>query len=210
MRGAAILVLSLLGAKAALAAPASCEGQKIVLDAVPVSVNYRDNTALLRDVVITQCDVRIQANEARVKGGLDFENGQWTISGDVRITAEGGSLRSDKAIVSFRSNVISQASISGAPAEFEQLRADGTTAKGRANSIDYETSSGTVSFNDNAWLSYGCNEITGQRLVYNIKTQSVQGQSQAAQSGSGRIRIEIQPKTAAEIPCAKPESEKKP
>ncbi len=42
--------------------------------------------------------------------------------------------------------------------------------------IDYETASGTVSFRDEAWLSDGCNEITGKQLVYNIKEQSVQGQ----------------------------------
>ena len=36
----------------------------------------------------------------------------------------------------------------GAPAQFEQQREDGTTARGRANTIDYETASGTVSFND--------------------------------------------------------------
>ena len=86
------------------------------MDAVPVEINYRNNTAVLRDVVITQGDMRIQANEAHVVGGLDFENGEWTISGDVRINAEGGNLKSDKAVVSFRNNLISHATITGAPA----------------------------------------------------------------------------------------------
>jgi lipopolysaccharide transport protein LptA len=207
-RCVAPLAAGLLGVAAAAQTPR--ETQKIVMDAVPVNINYRENTAVFRDVVITQGDMRIEAALANVKGGLDFENGEWTISGNVRITAEGGHLRSDKATVQFRDNLISQATITGAPAEFEQLRKDGTTSRGRANTINYETASGTVSFRDNAWLSDGCNEITGQQLVYNIKQQSVQGQTRAAQTEGGRIRIVIQPKDASGNPCAHAAAEKKP
>jgi len=200
--------IGLLGVAAAAQSPR--ETQKIVVDAVPVDVNYRDNTALLRDVVITQGDMRIEAAEARVKGGLDFENGEWTISGNVRIRAEGGNLSADKAVVSFRNNLIARATITGTPAEFEQLRKDGTTSRGRAPTIDYQTASGTVSFRDNAWLSDGCNEITAKELFYNIKEQSVQGQPNALPSatpiGGGRVRIVIQPKdqSGGGKPCAAP------
>jgi lipopolysaccharide export system protein LptA len=114
----AVLATGLLGV--AEAAPAPCANQEIVLEAKPLEMDYRNNNAVLRDVVITQCGVRIQADEARITGGLDFENSHWTISGDVRITAEGGSLSSDKAIVAFRNKLISAATITGAPAQFEQ------------------------------------------------------------------------------------------
>jgi lipopolysaccharide transport protein LptA len=206
-RIAAACCIGLLGVAAAAQSPR--ETQKIVVDAVPVDVNYRDNTALLRDVVITQGDMRIEAAEAHVKGGLDFENGEWTISGNVRIRAEGGNLSADKAVVSFRNNVIARATITGTPAEFEQLRKDGSTSRGRAPTIDYQTASGTVSFRDDAWLSDGCNEITGKQLVYNIKEQSVQGQpsapSSATPAGGGRVRIVIQPKDqSGDKPCAAP------
>jgi lipopolysaccharide transport protein LptA len=205
---AAALALGLLGVAAAAQTPR--ELQKIVMDARPVEINTRDNTAVFRDVVITQGDLRIQANEARVVGGLDFETGQWTVSGDVRIEAEGGSLRSDKAVVSFRNKVIAQAAITGTPAVFQQARADGSTSRGRANNINYEVESGTVSLRENAWLSDGCNEITGPSLVYNIKTQSVQGQPRPVPGSDGRIRITIQPKTGSGTACAKTESGQKP
>jgi lipopolysaccharide transport protein LptA len=206
-RIAAACCVGLLGVAAAAQSPR--ETQKIVVDAVPVDVNYRDNTALLRDVVITQGDMRIEAAEAHVKGGLDFENGEWTISGNVRIRAEGGNLSADKAVVSFRNNVIARATITGTPAEFEQLRKDGSTSRGRAPTIDYQTASGTVSFRDDAWLSDGCNEITGRQLVYNIKEQSVQGQPNSSPSatpaGGGRVRIVIQPKDqSGDKPCVAP------
>jgi lipopolysaccharide transport protein LptA len=199
-RLAAALAAGLLGVAVAAQNPRSTE--KIVLDAVPVEIDTQKNTAVLRDVVITQGETRIQANEAHVKGGLDFENGEWTISGDVRIKAEGGSLRSDKAVVAFRNNLISRATITGAPAEFEQQRADGTTSRGHANTIDYETSSGTVSFRQDAWLSYGCNEISGQQFAYNIKTQSLQPQSKPAGDRTDRVTFTIQPGESGK-PCTK-------
>src|SRR5688572_29111584 len=120
-RFAAALACGLLGAAAV--AQVSREGQKIVMDAVPVEIDTRNNTAVFRDVVITQGDLRIQANEAHVVGGLDFETGKWTVTGDVRINAEGGSLKSDKAVVLFRDKLISQATITGSPAKFEQQAA---------------------------------------------------------------------------------------
>lgn len=185
-----------------------CANPEIAIEAKPFDVDYRNNNAVLREVVITQCDLRIEAEEARVTGGLDFENSRWTISGAVRITAEGGRLSSDKAVVSFRNNMISQATITGSPAAFEQARADGTISRGHANTIDYETSSGTVSLRENAWLSHGRNEMTGPQLVYNIKTQSVQGRGRTTgQSGDDRIRIVIQPREPRDT--REPEDEEK-
>jgi len=194
----------LLGVADAAQSPREC---KIVLDAVPVDVNYRENTAVFRDVVITQCDIRIEAAEAHAKGGLDFETGEWTISGNVRIHAEGGNLTADKAVVSFRNKLISRSLITGTPAQFEQLRKDGTTSRGRAPTIDYQTVSGTVSFRDDAWLSDGCTEITGKQLVYNIKEQRLVGQTASTPAKdpvTGRVRFVIQPGAQAGKPCATP------
>src|SRR5688572_33349476 len=200
-RFAAAACASWLGVAAA--AQSARDTEKIVMEAVPVEVNYRNNTAVFRDVVITQGDIRIEAREANVKGGLDFENGEWTISGNVRIQAEGGNLKADKAVVWFRNNVISRATVTGSPAEFEQLRKDGITSRGRAPTIDYETANGTVSFRDNAWLSDGCNEITANQLVYNIKAQSVQGQPAGTSTpgANGRARFVIQPQSQQGKPC---------
>jgi lipopolysaccharide transport protein LptA len=207
---AALGLLGLLGPGFAAESPRGAE--KIVLEAEPLNIDYRNNRARFRDVIITQGDVRIEAAEANVVGGLDFENGEWTVSGNVRIKAEGGSLRSDKAVVQFRNNLISRATITGTPAEFEQQRKDGTTSRGRASTISYEPGSGTVKLRENAWLSSGCNELKGDQLVYNIKTQRVEGQPQAAPGSSGRIIITIQPKgeSGSPNPCAKSGTAKTP
>ena len=205
-----VLAAGLLGAApgVAEAASATCANPEIVLEAKPLEMDYRNNNAILRDVEITQCGMRIKAGEARINGGLNFDNSKWTISGDVRITAEGGSLTSDKAIVTFRNKLISAATITGSPAQFEQKREDGTTARGRAHTIDYETSSALVSLNTDAWISYGRNEITGQQLAYNIRTQSVQSQAKPGKpTGNDRIRLVIQPDKPPQLPS--PDKEKK-
>jgi lipopolysaccharide transport protein LptA len=194
------------------AAPAPCANQEIVLEGKPLEVDTRNNNAVLRDVVITQCSVRIQAAQADIKGGLNLENSHMTISGDVRITAEGGSLNSDKAIVSFRNKLISAATITGTPAQFEQKREDGTTARGRANTIEYDTVNGTVSFNTNAFLSYGRNEVTSQQIVYNIRTQKLQQGQKApgTNTGDDRVRFVIHPDKPAALPDKDKDKEKKP
>jgi lipopolysaccharide transport protein LptA len=205
----AVLATGLLGV--AEGAPAPCANQEIVLEGKPLEMDYRNNNAVLRDVVITQCSVRIQAAEADIKGGLNLENSHMTISGDVRITADGGSLSSDKAIVSFRNKLISAATITGSPAKFEQQREDGTTARGHANTIDYETNNGTVSFNNDAFLSYGRTEVSGQQFVYNVRKQALEPQTKSGAASDGRIRFVIQPDKSPQVsPEKEKEKEKKP
>ena len=215
LRFAAVLATCLLGAHAH-AAPmtASCANPEIVVEAKPVEINYRSESTVLRDVTIRQCDNRIEAAEARSTGGIAFENSRWTFSGKVRIQASGGNLSSDKAVVEFRNNLISEAVVTGKPAEFEQHGEDGKSARGHANTIAYEALGGRISLRENAWLSDGCNEITGKQLVYNIIQQKVEGQSRTSttQTAGDRIIITIQPKTepGSGGPCSKTAPVKKP
>jgi lipopolysaccharide transport protein LptA len=205
LASAAVFAPALLGT--AHGAQAPCANPKIEINAdQPADIDFRTNNAVLRNVEITQCDMRVEAGEAHISGGIDFKDSRWEFSGNVRITAEGGNLKSDKATVSFRDNLISRATITGTPAQFEQKRKDGTLARGRASTMDYETSSGLVSFRDNVWLAVGCNEFTGPQYVYNIKTQSVGGKSLRNAGAPGdRIRITIQPGDAeGKQPCAAP------
>lgn len=205
------LALGLLGLSrgTAAATATNCANAEIVLDARSMEAATRTNDAVLHDVVITQCDVRIQGSEARVSGGLNFDSGQLVMSGDVHISAEGGHITSDKAVVSFRNRLISQATITGSPAQFEQKRDDGNISRGRAGTIDYQPASGTVSLSDDAWLTTdGKNQISAKTLVYNIRTQSFQGRQKVnaiEPDGTGRIHIVI----PAREPGNK-EAEKKP
>jgi lipopolysaccharide transport protein LptA len=169
-------------------------------------VDYKTNTVVFSEVVISQGTTRIQADHAHASG-LNFANSRWTFEGHVRIDAEPrGSLRADQAVVEFRDNRILRATANGKPAQFEQLRADSQQlARGHANEIVYDVTEGTVRLSDDAWLTDGTNEISGPLLVYNIRAQHVQA---AAPSGSDqRVHIVIQPQGSPAAPPGKTHNE---
>jgi lipopolysaccharide transport protein LptA len=163
----------------------------VSLDAASSDVDYRSNTVNFRDVVVTQGMTRVSADAARATG-LNFENATWNFSGNVRISVDGGTLRSDQAVVDFARNRITRATITGSPAEFEQRRADSADiARGRAARIEYDVPAGTVVLSGEAWLTDGRNEISGSELVYSVREQRVQAQAQPGDAG--RVRITIRP-----------------
>jgi lipopolysaccharide transport protein LptA len=198
----------------AAAAPAPAPGAAalptrqlpVTVDAASSEVDYRTNTVVFSQVVISQGAMRVQADHAHASG-LNFANSRWTFEGHVRIDAEPrGNLRADQAVVEFRDNHIVRATANGKPAEFEQPRADSQQmAHGHADEIVYDVNEGTVRLSQNAWLSDGANEISGPLLVYNIRAQRVQA---ATQSGTDqRVHIVIQPQNAPAAPPGKTHNE---
>ena len=191
---AAILAL-VLAMPVIAAQPTKSRNAEIVVDAASSDVDYRSNTLLFRDVVITQGPLRVQAERARATG-LDFKDATWTFSGKVKIDVEGGTMRAEEAVVNFIADQLARATVRGKPAEFEQQMKTGGKARGRAGSLVYETRGGTVTLKENAWLSDGRSEIRGQQLVYEIAAQRVQaGKSTGSDE---RVRIVIRPQTAPE------------
>jgi lipopolysaccharide transport protein LptA len=172
---------------------AALSGDKPVnVDAASAEVDYRTNTLVYTQVVISQGDMRVAADHAHATG-LNFANSRWTFEGHVRIDAEGGHLRSDEAVVEFKDNHIARATINGKPAEFEQQRANSQTARGHADEIVYDVSDGTVRLSKDTWLSDGQNEISGPLVVYNIRTQQIQA---ATSPGTDqRVHITIAPQS---------------
>ncbi len=172
--------------------------QAVSLDAASSDVDYRNNTVNFRDVVITQGNTRVSADAARATG-LNFENATWNFTGNVRITVDDGALRSSEAVVDFAANRIARATITGSPAEFEQRRSEsGELARGRAGRIQYDVPAGTVTLSKAAWLTDGRNEISGQELVYNVRQQRVQAETQPGQTD--RVRITIRPRDDGATP----------
>src|SRR5215472_525006 len=192
---------------AAAALTQSSRQLPITVDAASSEVDYRTNTVVFSQVVISQGAMRVQADHAHASG-LNFANSRWTFDGHVRIdAAPSGSLRSDQAVVEFRDNRILRATANGKPAEFEQPRGDSQQmARGHADEIVYDVSEGTVRLSNDAWLSDGVNQISGPLLVYNIRAQRVQA---ATQPGSDqRVHITITPQSApSPPPSGKPHNE---
>lgn len=167
----------------------------INLEAASSDFDYRNETLLFRRVQITQGELRVEADEAHATG-LNFENSQWDLKGQVRITMPDGKLAAGEATVTFRNNDIVRAVIQGAPATFEQrLKDSRQLAQGRARTIEYDVRNGSVSLVGEAWLTDGQNEIRGNTLVYDIGRQRVA--ANPGETAPGGVRITINPKDAA-------------
>ena len=195
---AALLSLTVAAPLFGQAKPSKRAAAEITLDAASSEVDYANNNYLFRAVTITQGDLKVTADEARATG-TDFDNATWEFKGKVRIVVPNGGLRSDLARIQFRNNVIASARIEGQPAEFEQQRPNNPQpARGRARNIDYNVATNLVKLTNEAWLSDGRNEITGNELVYNLADQKVRAQAKPGDGSSG-IRITIRPGTGQPV-----------
>jgi lipopolysaccharide transport protein LptA len=177
--------------------PEKCN-EPIDVNAKSFEADYKGSTTQMRNVVISQCDIRVEAEHASATG-LNFDNTRWTFDGDVKVDVENrGSLRSDRAVVDFQNSQIAKVTINGSPAEFEQRENEKTNdknmvARGHAGEIVYEVGPGTVRLANDAWLKYGTTEMKGSSLLYNIRQENVQGASRPGDSE--RVHIRISPKT---------------
>ncbi len=166
----ALVALSLALAAAPAAAQERCQ-QAIKLEARSSDFDYQASVLVFDQVAIEQCDIRITAERARASG-LDFDDSSWEFSGTVRIRTVDSNLASDSARVRFSGGNIQSASVTGAPANFEQKR-DAQFAQGRARRIDYDLGRGTVELAGDAWMTDGRNEIQSATLVYSTANQRV-------------------------------------
>ena len=158
--------------------------------------DYRNNSAVVRrDVTITQGDLASRPS-ARVATASTSRTASWTVQRRRCASSmpEASALASDKAVVTFRGQARSRARPSPArPRPSSSSARTSTTARGRANTIDYDLTRGTVSFTGDAWLSDGTDRDHRRELVYNIARSA----AQSSRAGAGRVRITIQPRRSA-------------
>ena len=180
--------------------------QKINVDAASQQLDYKTNTVVFRQIVVSQGATRVRADHASATG-LNFENSRWTFQGNVQIDAPPrGSLHSEQATVEFRDNRIAGVTITGNPAQFEQQRADDLgMEKGHADQIVYDVDQGTVLLTKDAWISDGRNEMSAPSISYSIREQKVLATSSGANQG---VHITITPRAAPKP--ARPRDDKGP
>ena len=173
----------------------SCQ-QPIDLEAASSDFDYKNNTLLFRRVKITQCGLQVTAQEAAASG-LNFENSDWRLTGDVQIVVPDGKLTSNSAQVTFRGNQIVRAIIKGSPASFEQkLKDRDQVARGRAETIDYEVQASTVKLAGQAWLTDGQNEARSNTLIYDVGAQRVVANPDEKDPGGVHFTIVPNPQSA--------------
>ena len=212
--GAVALVFLGAAPEASLPAAKAPETAGISFVADSMDTDFKTNVVHLKVVTITYGTMTVRADRA-LATAVDFKNSRWTFDGNVRINAEPrGNLRSDEAVVEFHDNQLKRATATGAPAEFDQKRADSDlVARGHAAQIVYEVGEGTVQLSNDAWITDGRNDISGPLIVYSLREEHVQAFSShdgrveanttpANGSGGSRVHVTIAPNEAPKLDSA--------
>ena len=161
---------------------------------LPINIDAESTGYLADESVLTftklnlsQGGISISADRGEASK-LDFENSTWKFEGNIRITLENGSIESDFAHLEFEGHQIKIARIQGSPAKLLIYREDQiTTTSAIANRIDYDFQKSLIDFTGNVSIQEGGNQISSEYLVYNIKNQSIQAQSDSKDNSKVKI-----------------------
>jgi lipopolysaccharide export system protein LptA len=129
--------------------------------------------------------------------------------GKVLLTQGTMTIQGNKIVVVQDKNGFAHGTTSGEPASFRQKR-DGVDeyVEGYGDRIEYDTKTEVVDFFGNARMVRNQDEVRGDHITYNSKTEIFQVQSAHNQpkdsSGSGRVRVTLQPKAKVPPPASEP------
>ncbi|HEY5612024.1 MAG TPA: lipopolysaccharide transport periplasmic protein LptA [Lysobacter sp.] len=125
------------------------------------------------------------------KGSLD-DRTPTVLSGGVTITQGTLNVAAERAVITTAGGDISRAVLTGRPAKLRQQLDDGTPMSAAANEIDYNLRTEIVVFTGNVSIEQPRGSLSGQRVVYNMKTGDVTSGGQ----GNGRVKMRILPRSA--------------
>ena len=170
--------------------------EPISLEADSSEFDKETNRLVFQHVKITQAGLTIVADKA-VADGLDFSQSTWTFTGEVNIDGDGSHIKGSQAQLVFTDHRLAQATTHGTPATFDREpdpEEDMRALSGNAQTIEYDAVASTLVLDGQARLLDGSNEITGDRLTYNILEDKLVANSDAA----SQVRIVITPQTEEE------------
>ncbi len=124
------------------------------------------------------------------EGTLD-DRAPTVLSGGVTIAQGTLNITSSRAEIHSRNGDVSRAVLTGGPVVLKQQMDDGTPMTARASKVDYNMQTEIVVFTGNVQIEQPRGTMSGERVVYNLKT----GQVNSGGEGNGRVRMTIQPKS---------------
>ncbi len=165
----------------------------IDLDAESSEFDRKKNKLFFRTLTIKQGALIIKADEATATR-LDFEDMRWEFSGAVSIENTGTTAHCDYADILFREHKIRNAVMQGQPATFAQLQSNQERkTEGHANLLEYDVDGGIIRMSDNAWLSDGANEVSGNSISYDLVREYIIANA----DDNGQVRMKIIPPEAS-------------
>ena len=124
--------------------------------------------------------------------------GQCVMTGNVQINQGSLDISAAKATIFRAGGDISRALLSGSPVVLKQQMDDGTPMTAHASNVDYNLSTDVVIFTGDVMIQQPRGTMSGQRVVYNLKTGSVDSGGE----GNGRVKMRIMPRNVQPAPAA--------
>lgn len=158
-------------------AAAQDDSEPISLDAESSLFDRQTNRVEFRQLTISQGDMSISADEA-VASGLDFEQGEWRLTGNVTFMIESARISADTALMTFVDNELQTAELVGDPATLEDLGdpegdPDEDPVSGGAARLVYDNAAQIMRMLDGAWFASGQNEFRGCDLIYDLDQEQL-------------------------------------
>lgn len=137
--------------------------------------------------------IQIEADNATA----DQKNMVTVFTGDVVMTRGSIIVHANQATANQDAGGNKTVHVTGSPVTFEQTNDDGEKTEGQCNDFVYSTKTDVAILTGRARVKKGDNEVMGDRLTYNTKTQ-VYSASSANANGvnstkSGRVTVILQP-----------------
>ena len=128
--------------------------------------------------------------EAGSQSGIFSGDAVNLLAGGVHITQGSLDITSQTARLTMSNGEIVRAEFSGGPVVMGQEMDDGTPMKARADNIDYNLKTEIVVFTGNVSIEQPRGSMSGGRVVYNLRTGSVESGGE----GNGRVKMRILPR----------------
>ncbi|MFP7722056.1 lipopolysaccharide transport periplasmic protein LptA [Lysobacter sp. A3-1-A15] len=112
------------------------------------------------------------------------------LTGGVTITQGTLDIKATRADVTQRNGEAVRAVLTGGPVRLDQQLDDGRPMSAVASKVDYDLRTEVVVFTGDVRISQPNGSMSGQRIVYNMRTGQVQGGGE----GAGRVKMRIMPR----------------
>lgn len=118
------------------------------------------------------------------------------LSGGVHITQGTLDITASEATITLAGGDPARAVFRGGPVALKQELDDGSPMSARADNVDYNLKTEMVVFTGNVSINNPRGTLSGQRVVYNLKTGNVESGGE----GGGKVKVRILPKSAQPAP----------
>ncbi|MBZ4039456.1 lipopolysaccharide transport periplasmic protein LptA [Novilysobacter selenitireducens] len=125
------------------------------------------------------------------------------LTGGVTITQGTLDIRANRADITQRNGEAVRAVLTGGPVRLNQQLDDGKPMDAVATKVDYDLRNEVVVFTGDVNISQPSGSISGQRIVYNMRTGQVQGGGE----GAGRVKMRIMPRNGGASADPEPASD---